>query len=91
MATVAATFISSAESPIPFGSGRVEQWRIASGASTGDTSAIAPTYGGVVRGVLGPVSHNLTTTPATTVTVTLIGGTSTMAALDVWVYTWPQR
>lgn len=94
MATQAGVFVSSGGSPIPFGSGSIEQWRVAAGASTGDTVAITPKYGGgtaLVYGVMGPCSHNLSTTPTTNVTCTLQGGTATLAAVDIWVYLWPHR
>lgn len=74
----------------------VETYRIASGQAAADTAVIpnsnAPTLErGLIKAVSGgPFSHNLPATGATNVTITLVGGTTTIGQFDVEV-TWGPR
>ena len=74
----------------------VETYRIASGQSAADTAVVpnsnAPT---LERGLIlavsgGPFTHNLPATGATNVTLTIVGGTTTIGQFDCEV-TWGPR
>lgn len=95
MASVATTNISNITRLITgnkgislnIGGGAVpcEVFRIASGQTTGDTAVLVPVTFKTVMACLGPVTDALGSTGATSVTVTLIGGTATIAAFTVMI------
>lgn len=90
IATSNITQVNYNDSTLSISGAPLEHWRIASGAATGDTAVITPARMGLVRGVIGPVSHNTPATGATNVTVTLIGGTATIGQIDVFVLGFPR-
>jgi len=86
MATLAATQVDFNFGLLNNSGFPIEVWRVASGGANGDTVAITPARFDLVKAAIGgPASHDLTTTPATNVTLTLKGGTVTAGAFDVWI------
>lgn len=67
-----------------YGNQWVEVFRIAAGQLGGDTAVLTPSNGNVVTSVQN-AGHNLTTTPTSNVTITLLGGTVALPAIDVWL------
>lgn len=63
----------------------VAVFRIASGQASGDTAVLVASQVPTITGVFGgPFTHNATAaTGATNVTITLVGGTSTIGSFDV--------
>lgn len=69
----------------------IENWRIASGAATGDTAVVTPSRETLIKGVWGgPFSHNLPATGASNVTITLVGGTGALGQFDVFLICQPR-
>lgn len=95
MASVAVSNISNITRQISGGKGGqlniggcpVEVFRIAAGQATADTAALTPQNINNIRSVWGgPFSHNATAASgASTVTITLIGGTATLGSFEVYV------
>lgn len=95
MASVAVSNITNITRQISGGKGGqlslgglpVEVFRIASGQATGDTAALTPQNINNIRSCFaGPFTHNATAASgASTVTITLVGGTSTMGSFEVYV------
>ena len=94
MAAIAASNITNITRSILAGLGTgwqlggapITAFRVASGQVNADTATLTPPGEfGTIRGVLGPVGHNLPTTGvgATNVTITIIGPTTTIPAFDV--------
>ena len=73
---------------LAIGSQQVAVFRIASGQAAGDTAALTAAQVPTITSVFGgPFTHNATAaTGATNVTITIVGGTSTIGAFDVWVF-----
>jgi hypothetical protein len=96
MATQANTQIQYNQSKLSWCGFPVEHFRIAAGAAPGDTSVITPVREKLIKGVFGPVTHNLATTGlgATNVTVTLgvlsTAATATIGAVDVFLIYFPR-
>ena len=91
MATVSATLVNYNQSKLSVSGFPVEHWRIAAGATPGDTCVITPSRFRNVKGVWGgPVTNNVPTTGATNVTVTIgsVTGTAitdTVGQIDVLI------
>lgn len=97
MASVAVTNISAIQynqSNLSISGFILENYRIAAGQAPGDTAVIpnsnAPTRARtLLKGIIGPVTHNLPATGATNVTVTLgpttSAATATIGAVDVFL------
>lgn len=85
MATLAASQVTAdgIGLPMPFGALTVEVWRV-TGATVGDTTTITPARSRFVLAVPGFAS-NLTTTPATQVTVVVGLTGATAVDIPVWV------
>lgn len=96
MASVATTNITNLTRTVVGGKGTalniggcpVEVFRIVSGQAPGDTAVLVPSTFSNVRSVMGPVQHNLGSTGASQVTVTLAGNgtTATVGTVDVWIF-----
>lgn len=73
---------------LSIGSQQVSVFRIAAGQAAGDTAVLTGFQTPTITSVFGgPFTHNATaTTGATNVTITLVGGTVTMGAFDVWCF-----
>jgi hypothetical protein len=69
----------------------VVQFRIASGQVAGDTAVLSDAIRlPIIKGVFGPVTHNLPASGASSVTVTIAAVTGsavsvTVSAIDVWL------
>lgn len=99
MASVAVSNISAIsfnQSKLSVSGFPVEIYRVAAGQAADDTAVLpnsnAPTRErGLIKAVSGgPFSHNLPATGATSVTITLVGGTTTIGQFDVEL-TWGPR
>ena len=95
MASVATTNITNVTRQTTGGKGTalslgglpVEHFRIAAGQASGDTAVLVPTTFNNIRGAFGgPFTHSATAaTGATNVTITLVGGTATIPAVDIFI------
>ena len=95
VATSNITFIEYNQSKLSISGFAVEHWRIAAGQLSGDTAAITPKREKLIKGVLGPVTHNIPATGASSVTVTLSGVftsavSNTIGAVDVFLLCAPR-
>jgi hypothetical protein len=76
MASVATSNITNVEynqSKLSISGFAIEHWRIAAGQLSGDTAVITPKREKLIKGVWGPVTHNVPAEGASSVTITLAG------------------
>lgn len=69
----------------------IENARIASGQSAGDTAVIVPQREKLIKSLLpGPYTHDLPASGASSVTITIVAGTATIGQFDVWIVCQPR-
>lgn len=98
MASVATSNITQVEynqSKLSISGFAIEHWRIASGQTPGDTAVIVPAREKLIKGVWGPVTHNVPASGASSVTVTLAAVTGsaitvTVGTIDVFLICAPR-
>lgn len=98
MASVAASnisFIEYNQSKLSISGFAIEQIRIAAGQVSGDTALLTPKREKLIKGVFGPVTHDLPASGASSVTVTLSGVftsavSNTIGQVDVFLICQPR-
>lgn len=98
MASVATSNITQVQynqSKLSISGFAIEHWRIASGQAPGDTAVITPSREKLIKGVWGPVTHDVPANGASNVTVTLAAVTGsaitvTVSAIDVFLICAPR-
>jgi hypothetical protein len=95
VATSNITLVEYNQSKLSISGFPVEHWRIAAGQLSGDTAVITPSREKLIKGVLGPVTHNVPAIGASSVTVTLSGVftsavSNTIGAVDVFLICAPR-
>ena len=95
VATSNITLVEYGQSKISICGYPVEHWRIASGQAPGDTATITPAREKLIKGVWGPVTHNVPASGASSVVVTIAAVTGsaitvTVSAIDVFLICAPR-
>jgi len=95
VATSNITLVEYNQSKLSISGFAIEHWRIAAGQLSGDTAVIVPAREKLIKGVFGPVTHNVPASGASSVTVTLAGVftsavSNTIGQVDVFVICAPR-
>lgn len=95
VATSNITQIQYNQSKLEISGFAIEHWRIASGQAVGDTAVITPAREKLIKGVWGPVTHDVPASGASSVTVTLAAVTGsaitvTISTIDVFLICAPR-
>lgn len=92
MATVSNSEVTFYSPALAFDGCPVEIWRVASGASPADTTAITPSHMKLIKAVIGPGQNNLASTGSTSVTFTIAGNgsTATVGQIDIMLIGFPR-
>lgn len=83
VATSNITQIQYNQSKLDISGFAVEHWRIASGQTPGDTATITPSREKLIKGVWGPVTHDIPASGAASVVVTLAAVTGSAVSVTV--------